>query len=144
MACWQEECACLELLGLTILAQGGSFQRCLLGRCGKAERERAEFEAGRTQFSVIESGRFAGNFCCLPAKSPARENSLTGPNLGFQYHCLKEEVLQVIGQSLGLGGPVPSRIPHSFYPVQSKPVKPYKLEPTHRNRPHSRDPTPPH
>lgn len=69
----------MELLGLTILARGGSFQRCLLGRCGKAERERAEFEAGRTQFSVIESGRFAENFVtCQPRVQPEKTRSL-GP-----------------------------------------------------------------
>lgn len=61
------------------------------------------FETGKSQFSVVKNERFAGDFCYSTAKSPARENSLTGPNPGFQYHCLKEEVVQVISQSLGLG-----------------------------------------
>lgn len=50
------------------------------------------FGAGKSQFLVVKNERFAG-ICYLPAKSPARENSLTGPSPCFQYHCLKEEVL---------------------------------------------------
>lgn len=41
-ACWQDESARLGLLGLTVPAPGGSFQRCLIDRCVKAERQSLE------------------------------------------------------------------------------------------------------
>lgn len=41
-ACWQDESARLGLLGLTVPTLGGSFQRCLIDRCGKAERQSLE------------------------------------------------------------------------------------------------------
>lgn len=60
------------ITGLTVPAWGGSFQRCLLCRCGEAERE---FGAGRSQFLVIASKRFAG---ILVTHQPEKTRSL-GP-----------------------------------------------------------------
>lgn len=61
----------MELLALTVLARGGSFQRCLLGRCGKAERESLEQE--RSQFLEVENERFPGIFALTSQESSQRK-----------------------------------------------------------------------
>lgn len=133
-------------------------------RCGKAEQGFGVvlslfMEEGRSQFFVFgnEEIRFTGIFCHSPATSPARENSLTGPQPGFHFHCLRGEAQAYVSHKpvFGFGGPFPedksiSQIPSSFCPIYfvqfrvGQTVRLYRSEAIDYNRPHSRDPPSPY
>lgn len=96
------------ITGLTVPAWGGSFQRCLLCRCGEAERE---FGAGRSQFLVIASKRFAG---ILVTHQPEKTHwAQPGPPVSLSYGRGAASHKPIFRS----GGPVPSQVPHRFCPV---------------------------